>query len=137
MRRHVAPPDIAGSPLVQCSAVQCSAVQCPCSNAREYVGSAVDMRRRWAKHKSDVRRERWENCGLTRHYQQYHQADMEHALARLQVTLLDHLVGVYSEAEHLRLEKDWIVNLGTFGPKGLNTRDQLLSARRRDWGNSH
>ena len=112
-------------------------ILCPCSNAREYVGSAVDMRRRWSKHKSDVRKEHWENCGLTRHYQQFHQADMEHALGRLQVTLLDHLTGAYSEESHLRLEKDWIVKLGTFGPQGLNTRDQLLSNRRRDWGNSH
>ena len=69
---------------------------------------------------------------------------MEHALALLQVTLLEHLLdtyskaelqvtqlGQYSGAEHCGL--DWIVNPGTFGSKGLNSRDQLLSKRRKDW----
>lgn len=92
------------------------------------------MRRRWSKHKSDIRKGRWDNCGLTRHFEQCHQGDMEHAIARLQVTLLDFLVGEYTEERHLQLEKDWIVNLETFGPLGLNTRNQLLSRTRRDWG---
>ena len=86
------------------------------------------------EHKSDVRKENWSNCGLTRHFELCHQGDMEHALARLQVTLLDHLQGDFSEEGLLQLEKDWIVNLGTFGPLGCNSRDQLISRTRRDWG---
>ena len=53
----------------------------------------MDMRERWSKHKSDMRKENWTNWGLTRHLELWHQGDMEHALARLRVTLLDHLQG--------------------------------------------
>ena len=49
-------------------------------------------------------------------------------------TVLDHLQGEFSEERLLQLEKDWIVNMGTFGPLGVNTRDQLISRTRRDWG---
>ena len=59
---------------------------------------------------------------------------IEEELARLQVTLLDHLQGEFSEERLLQLEKDWIVNMRTFGPLGVNSRDQLLSRTRRDWG---
>ena len=34
-----------------------------------------------------------------------------------------------------QLEKDWIINMGTSGPTGLNTRNQLLTGQRRNWGN--
>ena len=61
------------------------------------MGSALDMRRRWSKHKSDVQ-------------------------------------GDFTEERLLQLEKDWIVNMGTFGSLGVNTRDQLISRTRRDWG---
>ena len=59
---------------------------------------------------------------------------MEHALSCLQVTLLDHLQGDFTEERLLQLEKDWIVNFGTFGPLGCNSCDQLISRTRRDWG---
>ena len=78
----------------------------------------------------------WENCGLTRHFQQHHLGDLEEALAGLQVTLVDHLVGRFSEERLLQLEKDWIQNMGTWGPTGLNSRNQLLSSQRRNWGSS-
>ena len=52
----------------------------------------------------------------------------------LQVTLVDHLTGQYREKKLLQLEKDWIINMGTSGPTGLNTRNQLLTNQRRNWG---
>ena len=87
------------------------------------------MRRRWSKHKSDCRKEN-DKCGLTRHFEQNHQADMEVAISNLQITMLDHLVDPTG-----RLGKDWIINMGTSGPTGLNTRNQLLTGQRRNWGN--
>jgi hypothetical protein len=109
-------------------------ILCPCVNARDYVGSAKDIKRRWSKHKSDCRLGNWDNCGLTKHFQQHHQQDMEAAISALRITLVDHLVGPYKEEKLLQLEKDWILNLGTWGPTGLNTRNQLLSNQRRNWG---
>ena len=82
------------------------------------------MKRRWSKHKSDCRKEN-DNCGMTRHFEQNHKGDMEEAI---------HLVGPYREEKLLQLEKDWILNMGTFGPTGLNTRNQLLTGQRRNWG---
>ena len=110
-------------------------ILCPCNNPQDYVGSTTNMKRRWSKHKSDCRKENWDNCGMTRHFQLNHQLDMEIAISNLQVTLLDHLVGPYREEKLLQLEKDWILNMGTFGPTGLNTRNQLLTGQRRNWGN--
>ena len=60
---------------------------------------------------------------------------MEGAITNLRVILLDHLVGPYRDEKLLQLEKDWILNLGTFGPTGVNTRNQLLTGQRRNWGN--
>ena len=110
-------------------------VFCPCNNPKDYVGSTTNMKRRWSKHKSDCRKGNWDNCGVTRHFQQYHQGDMEDAVSNLQLTMLDHLVGPYREEKLLQLEKDWILNMGTSGETGLNTRNQLLTGQRRNWGN--
>ena len=109
-------------------------ILCPCTNSRDYVGSATNMKVRWSKHKSDIRMARWDNCGLTRHFEQYHQGDREEAMEELRVTLVDHVVGEYREEKHLQLEKNWILNLGTSGPTGLNSRNQLLTGNRRNWG---
>jgi predicted GIY-YIG superfamily endonuclease len=109
-------------------------ILCPCSVPRDYVGSTTDGKRRWSKHKTDCRKGYWDNCGLTKHFQHHHQADMEAAISNLKITLVDHLVGPYREERLLQLEKDWILNLGTFGPTGLNTRNQLLTGQRRNWG---
>ena len=110
-------------------------ILCPCNNPRDYVGSAQNFKQRWSKHKSDCRKGKWDNCGLTRHFQQFHQADMEEAIEGLRVTLVDHVVGAFREEKLLQLEKDWILNLGTSGPLGLNSRNQLLTNNRRNWGN--
>ena len=107
-------------------------ILCPCNNPQDYVGSTINMKRRWSKHKSDCRKENWDNCGMTRHFWLHHQLDMEIAISNLQVTLLDHLVRPYREEKLLQLEKDWILNMGTFG---LNTRNQLLTGQRRNWDN--
>ena len=56
---------------------------------------------------------------------------MEVAISNLQITML----GPYREESLLQLEKDWILNMGTSGPTGLNTRNQLLTGQRRNWGN--
>jgi len=98
------------------------------------VGSATDGKRCWSKHKSDIRKENWDNCGLTRHFEQQPKGDMEEAIRNLQITLLDHLVGMFSEEKLLQLEKDWILNMGTSGPTGMNTRNQLLTSQRQNWG---
>ena len=52
----------------------------------------------------------WATCGLTRHFEVCH--------------LVDHLQGDFREERLLQLEKNWIVNMGTFGPLGVNTQDQ-------------
>ena len=62
-----------------------------CSIPKDYAGSALNIKRRWSKHKSDARKENWENCDLTRHFQQQHQGDMEVAISNLKITLVDHL----------------------------------------------
>jgi hypothetical protein len=109
-------------------------ILCPCGTPMDYVGSALNVKRRWSKHKTDIRKGYWDNCGLTKHFQHHHQGDIEAALNNLQITLVDHLMGPFSEEKLLQLEKDWILNLGTFGPTGLNTRNQLLTGQRRNWG---
>ena len=58
---------------------------------------------------------------------------MEQAITNLKVILLENLE-VFSDQALLQLEKDWIINLGTWGPTGLNTRNQLLTNQRRNWG---
>ena len=72
--------------------------------------------------------------GLTKHFGQHHRDEMEVTIADLKVTYFDHLTGNYREERLLQLETDWIVRMETFGPTGLNTRNQLLSQQRRNWG---
>ena len=105
-------------------------ILCPCAHPKDYVGSTQDFKVRWSNHKSDCRNGRWANCGLTEHFGQHHRDEMEVAIADLKVTLLNHLTGNYREERLLQLEKDWIIRLGTFGPTGLNTRNQLLSQQK-------
>ena len=126
--------------VLYCTVLYCTTnnliyyILCNCSRPKDYVGSALNIKKRWSKHKSDCRKEIWENCGLTRHFQQEHQGNMEEAISNLKITLVDHLEGVHSEERLLQLEKDWILNLGTSGPTGMNSRNQLLTNQRRNWG---
>ena len=110
-------------------------ILCPCPQAPgDYVGSTVDMKARWSKHKTDIRKGSWNNSGLTKHFMHHHQQHIELAISRLVVTLVDHVDGLYSDERHLQLEKDWILNLGTSGETGFNSRNELLSNQRRNWG---
>ena len=110
-------------------------ILCPCSQAPgDYVGSMVDMKAMWSKHKTDIRKWSWNNSGLTKHFMHHHQDHIELAISRLVVTLVDHVDGLYSDERHLQLEKDWILNLGTSGQTGFNSRNELLSNQRRNWG---
>ena len=60
---------------------------------------------------------------------------MEEAIENLQVTLLDRLVGPYSEDKLLELEQRWIHRLGTT-EAGCNSRVELTGRGRRNWGQS-
>ena len=60
---------------------------------------------------------------------------MEVAIANLKVTLVDCLMGEYSEKGLKRIEDKWMVNLGTLFT-GANSRNEVLSNRRRNYGGS-
>ena len=110
-------------------------ILCPCTNPTDYVGSTAEMRRRWSGHKSDMRQGRWEACGLTRHFAQHHQANLEEAISQLQVVLLDRIVGPHSEDRLVELEQRWMHRLGTT-EVGCNSRVELTGRGRRNWGTS-
>ena len=46
---------------------------------------------------------------------------------------MDHLEGEYSEVALKSLEDRWMVNLGTIF-QGSNSRNEVLSHQRRNWG---
>ena len=99
-----------------------------------YVGSTNNLKKRWTTHKSDIRNGRWTACGLTRHFGQHHPQNIEEHLSKLQITLLDSC-----EEEELlkKLEDKWMCNLGTlFHDRGLNSRNEVMSNRRRNFGGS-
>ena len=84
------------------------------------------MKSRWSLHKSDIRKKRWNACGLTKHFGQFHQLDMEQTIAKLKVTLLDHIPGPFDEQKLLRREQDWMHKLGTYNRTG-----RVAETRRR------
>ena len=98
-----------------------------------YVGSTTDMKRRWTKHKHDIRNDNWTSCGLARHFGQYHRLDRETHISRLEVTLVDRCE---EEKDLKRLEDKWICNMGTLFGGGLNKRNEVLNNRRRNFGRS-
>ena len=84
-------------------------ILCSCNNPTDYVGSTYDMKRRWSKHKSDIRLENWTVCGLTSHFEHFQRGDMEVAISKLEVTLLD----CGEDVKRLKKTEDqWICNLG-------------------------
>ena len=93
------------------------------------------MKVRWSGHKSDMRHGRWTACGLTRHFQHFHQADMEQGINCLHVTFLDRLVGPHSEERLLTPEQGLMRRLSTTETGG-NSRVELLARNRRDKGQS-
>ena len=87
-------------------------ILCPCANPTDYIGSTMDVKRRWSKHKTDIRQGNWNASGLTKHFGSHHTADMEDAISNLQVTLVDHWVGDLEERGLKKLEDRWMVNMG-------------------------
>ena len=105
-------------------------ILCDCRHPTDYVGSTVDMKRRWSKHKWDIRNEKWTACGLTSHFGQHHMGDRELAISNLKVTLVD---TVKEEKELKRREDKWMYALGTIFV-GANSRNEILSNRRINYG---
>ena len=108
-------------------------IRCVCAAGGSYVGSTVDMKGRWSTHKSDIRHANWTACGLTRHFGQCHRLDIEVNITRLEVTLLD---SCEEEKQLKRIEDKWMCNLGTLFQGGLNTRNEVVNNRRRNYGGS-
>ena len=105
-------------------------ILCECGHAADYIGSTKDMKARWSKHKYDIRNENWTACGLTSHFGHYHRGDMEVAISKLKITLVD----CVQKVEHLKKKEDsWMCNLGTLFV-GLNTRNEVLSHSRVNYG---
>ena len=77
------------------------------------------MKRRWSKHKYDIRNENWTACGLTAHFGQHHRGDQEEAIRSLKVTIVDSVMDVKALK---RREEEWICNLDTLFV-GSNTRN--------------
>ena len=97
-------------------------ILCPCGNAADYVGSTANMKRRWSKHKYDIRNSNWTACGLTRHFGDHHAGGIEAALGQLQIVLLDQCE---KESELKKTEDMWMCNLGKlFG--GLNFHNEVI-----------
>ena len=108
---------------------------CPCAHPSDYVGSAQHgMRDRWNKHRSDIRNRRWTVCGVARHFGDHHQDNMEEALKKVEVTVLDRSKNL----EDLKsLEDRWMCDLGTvLGHQGLNRKNEVLGNSRVNFGHS-
>ena len=105
---------------------------CPCTNSADYVGSSKNMKSRWSKHKWDIRNSNWTACGLTKHFGQHHQGNLEAAISGLKVVLLD---SCNEESNLKKIEYTWmcLCNLGTLFV-GLNSHNEVLTNRRRKYG---
>ena len=79
------------------------------------------MRDRWNKHRADIRNGRRTACGLARHFGDHQQNEIEEALKRVEVTVLDRSRSL----EDLKsLEDRWMCDLGTvLGPKDNNRQN--------------
>ena len=69
-----------------------------------------------------------------RHFGDHHQGEIEEAIARLEVTVVDRSMRL----EDLKaLEDKWMCDLGTvLGPQGLNRRNEVLGHNRINFGQS-
>ena len=105
-------------------------ILCNCNNPSDYVGSTKNMKSRWSRHKGDIRSGNWTACGLTRHFGENHQGDLEEAISALKVVLVD---SCEMEKDLKKLEDIWMCNLGTLF-SGLNSHNEVLSNRRRNYG---
>ena len=105
---------------------------CDCQSPSDYVGSTKNMKARWSTHKSDIRHGNWTACGLTRHFGEKHRNNIEEAISKLKVVLVDCSP---NEKDLKRLEDKWILRMGTLFT-GLNSHNEVLSNTRRNYGNS-
>ena len=108
-------------------------IKCVCPVGGSYVGSTENMKARWSKHKSDIRNDNWTASGLARHFGHCHRGDREAFINKLEVTLLD---SCQEEKDLKRLEDRWICNLGSFFNNVLNSRNEVINNRRRNFGAS-
>ena len=71
--------------------------------------------------------------GLARHFGQYQKQNLEANINTLEVTLIDSCA---EEKDLKQLEDKWMCNLGTLFQGGLNTRNEVVNNRRRNYGGS-
>ena len=119
----------------------------PCH--KQYVGSTISLRARWATHKSTCNSETSKSSGLAKHFQNGGcKNDLGKEKTTLSITLIDfietstdilsrvgHIPGPQcncSECNRLKRKEDmWILRLGTFyGDSSLNHRDEIKSDTR-------
>eukprot|EP00745_Piridium_sociabile_P017617 TRINITY_DN263_c0_g1_i8.p1 TRINITY_DN263_c0_g1~~TRINITY_DN263_c0_g1_i8.p1 ORF type:complete len:903 (+),score=84.50 TRINITY_DN263_c0_g1_i8:125-2833(+) len=87
-----------------------------------YVGSAKNLKLRWANHKSDCRLNKINKCTVAKHI-----FDIQHPVSKNLEYLEIHAIdSVNKESELLQKELFWQANLGTIF-KGLNSRIDLHS----------
>ncbi len=106
-----------------------------------YTGSALNVKKRIANHKSDMTRGVGKDCGFCEHWARHHRNQLQD-LSMLQVYFLDSVADPGRKQDdypHLkRLEEKWMVTLGSLGTmdpaQGCNKRDDA-KAGARNWGN--
>ena len=105
-----------------------------------YTGSALNVKKRIANHKSDMTRGVGKDCGFCEHWARHHRNQLQD-LSMLQVYFLDSVADPGRKQDdypHLkRLEERWMVTLGILGTmdpaQGCNKRDDA-KAGARNWG---
>ena len=119
----------------------------PCH--KQYIGSSVNIRARWATHKSTCNSENSKSSGLANHFRNGGcKNDLGREKTTLSITLIDfmdtsesslsragHISGPQcscSECNRLKRKEDmWILRMGTFyGDSALNSRDEIKSDTR-------
>ena len=93
-----------------------------------YTGSAINLRFRWALHKSDIKKRRVNKCRLTQHVLRLqHPADVE--VPFLEIYAVE---AVDKEEDLLQKELFWQANFGTvFKDGGLNFRKDLNTVMKK------
>ena len=115
-----------------CKTLHCVyVISCPCG--LQYVGRTDDPKKRWANHKSHIRKSRL-TCNLAKHCIKVHRDSMVNKLStttdiktQLQFTILES--GMPDSLEEL--EDTWRNRLKTWAPHGLNTREDGPDRLRR------
>ena len=114
------------------------------------VGSTTNPTSRWRNYKSSCNSQNSNSTGLSKHFKSGCPNDTGREKTTLDFTLLDFLDTSHeklalanhepgpkcrcSECEKLKsLEDAWILKLGTFYERGLNTRDEVKTKSRCNW----